>query len=58
MGFLSSIGSLLQQCTGPEHFDQMAQAVPQSSIASGLAEAFRSGETPPFAQMAGQLFSG
>jgi hypothetical protein len=65
MGFLSSIGGLLQQYAGgaaggntEEHFDQVAQAVPQSSLASGLAAAFRSGETPPFAQMASQLFSG
>jgi hypothetical protein len=65
MSFLSSIGGLLQQYAGKsaptgnveEHFDQVAGAVPCSSLAGGLAEAFRSGATPPFAQMASQLFS-
>jgi hypothetical protein len=65
MSFLSSIGGLLQQYasgatpTGnvEEHFDQVAQNVPCSSVATGLAAAFRSGQTPPFAQMASQLFA-
>ena len=35
----------------------MAQAVPSSTLASGLAEAFRSGQTAPFPQMAAQLFA-
>jgi hypothetical protein len=65
MSFLSSIGGLLQQYAGAnaptgqveEHFDQVAGAVPASTMASGLAAAFRSGDTAPFAQMASQLFS-
>ncbi len=66
MSLLGSIGDLLKQYSGgtssapanvAEHFDQVAQGVPSSSLAGGLAEAFRSGETPPFAQMAAQLFS-
>jgi len=66
MSLLGGIGDLLKQYSGgtgaapanvEEHFDQVAQAVPSSSLAGGLAEAFRSGETPPFAQMAAQLFS-
>jgi hypothetical protein len=65
MGLLGGLGDLLKQYTGSgsapanveQHFDQVAQNVPSSSVASGLAEAFRSGETPPFAQMASQLFS-
>ena len=35
----------------------MAQSAPQSHLASGLAEAFRSSETPPFGQMLGTLFN-
>jgi hypothetical protein len=37
-------------------FDQFAQVAPQSAIAGGLAEAFRSDQTPEFGQMAAQLF--
>ncbi len=40
-----------------QHFDQVAQAVPPSTLASGLAEAFRSGQTAPFPQLASQLFA-
>jgi hypothetical protein len=67
MSLLSGIGDLLKQYSGSsaaagapgveQHFDQVAQAVPSSSIASGLAEAFRSQQTAPFPQMAAQLFS-
>jgi hypothetical protein len=65
VSFLSSIGGLLQQYAGgstpagnvEDHFDQVAQAVPSSSLAQGLAAAFNSGETAPFAQMASQLFA-
>jgi hypothetical protein len=65
MGLLGGIGDLLKQYAGSgeapanveQHFDQVAQNVPSSSLANGLAEAFRSGNTPPFAQMASQLFS-
>jgi hypothetical protein len=65
MSFLSGIGDLLKQysdgSTGApaveQHFDQVAQAVPSSALASGLAEAFRSGETAPFPQMAAELFA-
>ena len=68
MSFLSGIGDLLKQysansatpATTPvveQHFDQVAQAVPSSTIASGLAEAFRSGQNASFPQMAAQLFA-
>jgi hypothetical protein len=65
MSFLSSIGGLLEQYASgaapaghvEDHFDQVAQNVPSSSLATGLAEAFRSGDTAPFAQMASQLFA-
>ena len=39
-----------------QQFDQVAQAVPSSVLASGLANAFRSDQTPPIGQMVGQLF--
>lgn len=67
MSWMDQLGGLLQQYTGAgahqqapdqvnEHFDQFAQAAPQSAIADGLAAAFRSDQTPPFNQMLGQLF--
>ena len=66
MEWLNQIGGLLQQYQGArpdqtpdnvhDDFDQMAQAAPQPAIADGLAEAFRSDQTPPFGQMLAQLF--
>lgn len=61
------LGSLLQQYAGnapgriapeqAEHdFDQIADSAPQNELASGVAEAFRSDQTPPFPQMVSQLF--
>ena len=65
MGLLSGFGDLLKQFTGPnantavtgQQFEHLAQAAPRSSVASGIAEVFRSGQTPPFAQLASQLFA-
>ena len=42
--------------TVEQDYSQVAQTAPQSHLASGLAEAFRSSETPPFGQMLGTLF--
>ncbi len=39
------------------HFSQVAAVAPQSSIAEGLAAAFRSNQTPAFGQMLSSLFS-
>lgn len=39
-----------------QDFSKVAQAAPQSHLAAGLAEAFRSDQTPPFGQMVGNLF--
>lgn len=58
------LGSLLQQYIGGNaspaqaetHFDQAAQNAPASELSSGLSAMFRSDATPPFGQMAGQLF--
>ena len=40
-----------------QHFSQVAAAAPQSSLAEGLAAAFRSDQTPTFGQMLSGLFS-
>lgn len=58
------LGSLLQQFTGAnanpaqaeKDFDQVAQVAPQNQLSQGLRQAFRSEQTPPFSQMAAQLF--
>jgi len=58
------LGSLLQQFTGANNnpaqaekdFDQVAQVAPQNQLSQGLSQAFRSEQTPPFSQMAAQLF--
>jgi hypothetical protein len=41
----------------PDHFHQVAQSAPPDVVSHGLAEAFRSDQTPPFGQMVGQLFA-
>jgi hypothetical protein len=59
---LQKLGGMLQQAAGgggaqaEEHFDQAAASAPREHMAEGLAEAFRSSQTPPFPQMLGQLF--
>jgi hypothetical protein len=60
MGFLSGLGDLVKQFSSGEGgagAEQLLGAAPQSSVASGLAEVFRSSETAPFAQQASQLFA-
>ena len=39
-----------------QDFQQAAQSAPSSQVASGLADAFRSDQTPPFGQMVAGLF--
>lgn len=39
------------------HFGRVAQNAPQDVVKDGLAQAFRSDQTPPFAQMVSSLFS-
>lgn len=59
------LGNVLQHYLGggspdpqaaDQHFDQAAQAAPPELLGHGLSEMFRSDATPPFGQMAGQLF--
>ena len=39
------------------HFDQVTSGVSDATLAQAVAAAFRSDQTPPFAQMVSQLFS-
>jgi hypothetical protein len=67
MGLLDLAGGLLQQylnakpgqanADAAQHFDQVAQQAPTDVLSKGLAEAFRSDDTPAFAQMAAQMFA-
>jgi hypothetical protein len=65
MSFLSGIGDLLKQYSSnnantanvEQHFDQVAQSMPASSVAGGVAEALKSGQAGSFSQAAAQLFS-
>ena len=64
MGF--DLGGMLAQYIGGGHtssaeqvgndFHQVAQSAPADAVSSGIAAALRSDQTPPFAQMVGQLF--
>jgi len=63
MGF--DLGSLLQQYAGgaapaaqdaSEHFTQVAQNASPDLLSQGLSALFRSNQTPPFGQLAGQMF--
>src|SRR5947209_9265414 len=64
---LSDIIGMLEQYRGAspanppqnvqQDYQQAAPSVPSSHLADALSEAFRSGQTPPFGQMLGTLFS-
>ena len=61
MGF--DLGSLLSQFTSsgtvanaPDHFDKVTQSASPGLLSQGLSAMFHSDQTPPFGQMAGQLF--
>lgn len=61
MGF--DLGSLLSQfvnngtpSSAPDHFEQAAQNASPDLLSQGLSAMFHSDQTPPFSQMAGQLF--
>ena len=65
MGLLDNLSNIAKQMAAGNAsaadvhstFDQVAQAVPQSSLADGLAHAFNSDQTPPFEQMVSGLFN-
>jgi hypothetical protein len=68
MSLLSDLGGILQRYSGGgggtgsapadphQDFHQVANAAPQSAVAEGLADAFRSDRTPPFPEMLASLF--
>jgi hypothetical protein len=66
MNWLEQLGGVLQQyttTTSGDHpssaesdFDQVATVAPREAVAGGLADAFRSQDTPPFPNMLGQMF--
>ncbi len=63
MSWMEQLGGLLQRHLGggdsasaDSDFDQVAQSAPKEALAGGIADAFRSDQTPPFAQMVAQLF--
>src|SRR3954453_13795581 len=64
MNWMDTVGGLLQQYTGSNtnsadassHYDQVSAAIPGSTLGGALADMFRSSDTPPFAQLAAQLF--
>ena len=67
MSWMNDVANVLQNYTqsnqppaGEEvdsHYHQVARVAAPSDLASGLAAMFHSDQTPPFAQMIGQLFS-
>ena len=65
MGLLDNLkGVIAQYASGSApagdpsaHFDQIAQSVDSGVLAQGIAAAMRSDQTPPFAQLASQLFA-
>ena len=65
MGILDTLGDVVKRATAggaPDAevhsaYDQVAAAVPQSTLADGLTHAFNSDQTPPFGQMLSGLFN-
>lgn len=66
MEWMKEMGQVLDQyrtinptqapATVTNDFDRFSQSAPPQAISEGLAAAFRSDQTPPFAQMASQMF--
>ncbi|HET8644254.1 MAG TPA: hypothetical protein VFO85_02120 [Vicinamibacteria bacterium] len=67
MDWMKQLGSVLDRYTGDprpdavpdtveDDFDEFARTAPPEALSDGLAAAFRSDQTPEFAQMAGQMF--
>jgi len=66
MSLLDQFSNVLKQYSGgatpntanaTDHFDQVAQATPQSVVAEGIAAVFHSDQTPAFGNLVGSLFS-
>jgi len=64
MDWMQQLGGVLQRYGSGQgdhsqavtDFDHVAQAAPRDVLSSGLADAFRSSQTPPFANMLSQMF--
>jgi hypothetical protein len=65
MNWMDTVGGLLKQYSGAsantvgveDHFDQVAAAAPSPALGGAVADMLRSSDTPPFAQLAAQLFN-
>jgi hypothetical protein len=65
MDWTQQLGSILQNYAGgsvdnraaERDFDDVAAQAPRETVASGIAEAFRSNQTAPFPDMLSQLFA-
>lgn len=59
MSVMDILKSYLERPTDThQDFDEVARQVPADALAGGLADAFRSNQTPDFGQMVSSLFSG
>ena len=66
MDWMQQIGGVLQRygngqgddAQAAQDFDRVAQSAPRDVLSSGLADAFRSSQTPAFGNMLSQLFGG
>jgi hypothetical protein len=59
MGLLDMLNQVLGsgEAGAQQHFDQVAQNAPSDVLATGLASAFRSDQTPPIGDMVGTMFA-
>jgi hypothetical protein len=69
MNWMNAVEEIVQRYSGqgggtaaaPENphqdFQQVTQAAPQNVVATGISQAFRSDQTPPFPEMLANLFS-
>lgn len=57
MGLMDIFNQVVGGASAEQQFDKVAQEVPKDVLASGLASAFASDQTPPVGQLVGQLFA-
>ena len=58
MGLLDTLQQVINSASAPsaQQIDAVTREAPKDQLGNGVAEAFRSKETPPFAEMVGGLF--
>ncbi len=58
MGLLDMLQQAINNAAGTneQHIDAVTREAPKDELGRGVAEAFRSDETPPFSDMVGSLF--